>query len=279
MKKPELGLKASSSKEQITNRLKYHPKVFEFFTSENDFTTEGLKRLEYAIELVKNEATSKIVLHHPMRFKGEFTELVAPQTIFPDLCHFVQRSTDALLQLSFDHDVQTLLHGSYARHTLKMISLYPSQAKARAYVYDQLDKYAQLGKKHIMFENSFSPLFYYGKEDEDQYIFNKGYRLAFDVSHCFIKDKGSNEQLTASLLRLRDHVVHYHLVDSLGKSHDSLQLGKGSIDWRNVLPCLNPQASSIYEVQLNNENDAKEQVASHQYLTKIYNELNSKQAQ
>ncbi|KRL98956.1 sugar phosphate isomerase/epimerase [Liquorilactobacillus satsumensis] len=274
VKKPELGLKASSSERQLADRLKYRPTVFEFFTSEADFTKEGLKRLAYALELVKNEATSRIVLHHPMRYKGEFTELVAPQKTFPELCRFIRQSTEDLLQLSFDYDVQTLLHGSYARHTQKMIALYPSLAQARAHVYATLDNYAELGKDHIMFENSFSPIFYYGEEEEDRYIAARGYRLAFDVSHCFIRAHGSNQALTASLQRLKKQVVHYHLVDSFGKKHDSLELGKGAIAWEKVLPCLNPAASSIYEVQLRDENDAREQVASYHYLMKIYDKLN-----
>ncbi|MFT8555646.1 MAG: TIM barrel protein [Liquorilactobacillus hordei] len=276
MKKIDLGLKASSQREQFENRLSYQPNVFEFFTDENDFTTEGMKRLTDAILQVKNQGVAHIILHHPMRYKGEFTELVAPKSHFKELNYFIEFSTSQLLQLSFDYDLQTLLHGSYSRHTEQMISLYPSFLEARNIVYQKLDKFSKLGQAHIMFENSISRLFYYGFEDEDQFILDRNYRLAFDISHCFIKVKANNNELCASLKRLKHNVVHYHLVDSMGVTHDSLQLGKGKIDWKTVVPLLNEKASNIFEIKLSDENDAKEQIESYRYLVDIYNELNKR---
>lgn len=63
--------------------------------------------------------------------------------------------------------------------------------------------------------------------------------------------------------------MHYHLVDSLGKVHDSLELGKGKIDWPAVLPLLNEQATNIFEIVLQDQTDAKEQIASYEYLKQI----------
>lgn len=124
-----------------------------------------------------------------------------------------------------------------------------------------------------MFENSISPIFYYGDEKEDLYIFEKGYRLAFDTSHCFIKNHGSNEKLLTSMKRLKEHVVHYHLVDSMGETHDSLPLGKGKIDWEKALPLMNDDATSIYEIILKDQRDASEQIASHEYLLSLADKL------
>lgn len=44
MKNIDLGLKASSQSEQLKNRLSYRPNVFEFYTDEDDFTKEGIKK-------------------------------------------------------------------------------------------------------------------------------------------------------------------------------------------------------------------------------------------
>ena len=65
----QLGLKGSTDDSQYRDRLQYYPDVFEFFTQEDDFTTDGLQKLRYAIQAVQNEATSKIVLHQPMRYQ------------------------------------------------------------------------------------------------------------------------------------------------------------------------------------------------------------------
>lgn len=269
--KPLLGLKAGTEPRQVSDRLKYSPDVFEFFTNENDFTPEGLKRLEYDIQWVKADATSKIVLHHPMRYKNEFTELVAPEKKFPKLHKFIYQSAENLLQFAFDYDIQVLVHGSYARHTQFFIDMYPNLENARQSVFDQLDKLASWGQEHIMFENSISPIFYYGNTSEENDILERGYRLAFDTSHCFIKCRGDNKLFQNSLEHLKDKVVHYHLVDSMGgKKHDSLPLGQGRIDWAEALPLLNPKATSIYEINLSNQADAKEQVESHKFLSNLY---------
>ena len=73
----QLGLKASCDLEQMESRLKYHPDVFEFFTSETDFTASGLQHLREAVQTVKASGVKAIVLHHPMKYQGQFLELVA----------------------------------------------------------------------------------------------------------------------------------------------------------------------------------------------------------
>ena len=264
-----LGLKASADLRQVKDRLQYKPEVFEFFTAESDFTNDGLKRLQVAIEEVKAAGVKRIVLHHPMRYRDTFTELIAPQEQCRELYYFIDKSTNDLLQLAFDYNLQVLVHGSYSRQTQTFISMYPNLKAAQAAAFKRLDYFKQLGQAQIMFENSISPIFYYGEQDSDEEILAKNYRLAFDTSHCFIKVKANNEKLLASLTRLKDQIVHYHLVDSYGQTHDSLTLGQGLIDWRRVLPRLNPAATSIYEINLKNQLDASEQVKSHEYLLNL----------
>ncbi|MBC6912272.1 sugar phosphate isomerase/epimerase, partial [Lactobacillus reuteri] len=86
----------------------------------------------------------------------------------------------------------------------------------------------------------------------------------------------NNQKLAVSLAHLKDRTVHYHLVDSMGETHDSLTLGTGKIDWANVLPHLNPAATSIYEINLHDQNNCREQIDSHNYLVKLYQKLNNR---
>lgn len=274
MKKIDLGLKAGTDPKQITDRLQYAPEVFEFYTAETDFTKDGLKRLAEAIEQVKDAGISQIILHHPMRYHGDFTELLTLEQKMPELYRFIEQSTLDLLQLAYDKELQVLVHGSYSRQTALFLAQFDSLEKATAYSFKRLDHFHELGKEHIMFENSISPIFYYGEPALDEQILEHDYRLAFDTSHCFIKWQGSEPKLLEALTRLRSKIVHYHLVDSLGEVHDSLELGKGKIDWNAVLPLLNEQATNIFEIVLQDQTDAKEQVASYEYLKQI--EQNSK---
>ena len=272
MKNIDLGLKASSDEQQIADRLKYHPNVFEFYTSETDFSRDGLKKLAYAIDQAKDSDVKQVILHHPMRYQEYFTELLTPEDKLPQLYRFIEQSSLDLLQLGFDKDVQVLIHGSYSRQTNEFLALYPNLSAAEEYVYQRLDHFQELGKEHVMFENSISPIFYYGDAKIDDYILAKNYRLAFDTSHCFIKWRGDNEKLVAALTHLRENVVHYHLVDSLGATHDSLEVGKGKIDWQRVLPLLNENATNIFEIVLKDQNDASEQVNSYKYLQNLKGE-------
>ena len=274
MFQPQLGLKGSSSREQIDDRLRYQPQVYEFFTAANDFTPAGYQHLREAIQYVQSRGVRHIVLHHPMSFGEDHADVVAPEKDYPKLYRFIEKTTTQLLRLADDLDVQVLVHGGYAGPTVEhMVALYPSVQAARDAVYQRLDRFARAGGDHIMFENSIAPVFAYGDPAQEDEILAHHYRLAFDTSHCFIELHGYNQGLQASLSHLAPDVVHYHLVDSLGQTHDSLTLGTGKIDWAGVLPRMNPQASSIYEINLHDQGNCQEQLASHAYLSRLAAQL------
>lgn len=263
-----LGLKASADPLQLASRLQYKPDVFEFYTSEKDFTSEGIKRLQAGIEEVK-ATTANIILHHPMLYQGDFLELIVPEHSHPMLYKFLMSSTEQLLTLAHDYTIQVLVHGSYGQQTEKFLALYPDLASATHYLYQKLDEFQAWGQELIMFENSISPLFYFGEAASDEFIFQKNYRLAYDTSHALIKLKGNQTAFLSSLARLKEHIVHYHLVDTLGKEHDSLTLGEGITDWEQVISLLNPSATSIYEIDLADLTNPQEQIQSHEYLKKL----------
>lgn len=275
MFQPQLGLKGSDDAVQINDRLQHHPTVYEFFTRSTDFTDDdGYARLKDAIQFVQAHGINQIVLHHPMKFQQHHSEVVVPEKFYPDLYRFIEISTEKLLRLADDLDVQVLIHGGYSGPEVEhMISLYPSVEAARQAVYQRLDRFATAGGDHIMFENSIAPVFAYGDPSQEDEILDHHYRLAFDTSHCFIELHGDNNGLQKSLHHLAPQVVHYHLVDSLGLTHDSLTLGTGKIDWAKILPQLNPHATSIYEINLKDQTNCVEQLASHRYLTDLYQQL------
>ena len=265
---PMLGLKASSDPRQIMDRLKHQPAVFEFFTDQPDFTPSGLTHLKQMIGQVQNQGISQIVLHQPMNFQGHHTEVITPQDQFPALYDFVHRTAVTLIQVAKETGTQALIHGSYDdQHGFdEMLAAYPNVAAARQVGFDVLDRLQEFGGEHVLFENSISPVFFYGDPAVEDAILAHDYRLAYDVSHAFITVHGDNDRLITSLEHLKEQIVHYHLVDSMGQTHDSLPLGEGRIAWPRVLPHLNPAATDIYEIDLKDQANCAEQVASHQYL-------------
>ena len=111
---PQLGLKGSSQLDQIEDRLQYNPTIYEFYTNADDFTDEGYQRLYDAIQYVKDAGIKNIILHHPMKFQDHHSEVVAPEKQYPDLYRFIEFTTEKLLYLADDLDVQVLVHGGYA---------------------------------------------------------------------------------------------------------------------------------------------------------------------
>lgn len=268
-----LGLKASTDRRQITDRLQYHPQVFEFHLTETDMTPDGLKRLANDIDWVKEAATDKIILHEPIRYHGQQMEMILPEKYNPNFYRFMIESIENMVALARDKNILALVHGAFNKETGKYLQMYPSFDAAEQELLRRLDYFAKYGAEHLCIENSISAVWGYADPQIRQLAKTHHYHLAFDTSHVFIQSHGSNTILQTALRDLREQIVHYHLVDSNGEYHDSLPLGAGKIDWQAVVPLLNPQATSIYEINLPNQLDATEQVASHRYLTTLIQHL------
>ncbi len=264
-----LGLKASTDKKQIIDRLQYHPQVFEFNLTEDDMTPDGLKQLAADIDWVKEAATDKIILHEPIRYHNQQMEMILPEKYDPAFYHFMMTSVTKIIDLAREKNVLALVHGAFNKETGKYLQMYPNFDVAESELLRRLDYFAKYGSKHLCVENSISSVWGYADPKIRQLAKEHHYQLAFDTSHVFIQSHGSNQVLQEALRDLCPQIVHYHLVDSNGEFHDSLPLGKGKIDWQAVVPLLNPKATSIYEINLADQRDATEQVASHRYLTNL----------
>lgn len=263
---PYLGLKASTNLAQIDERLRYHPQVFEFFTTADDVTTRGLQHLHDMIDYVKAAGVDKIVMHHPMKFEGQHNEVAVDRNSNPDGYHFLMTSSEDLIKLAIQTNTQVLIHGAYNSPVSEILKKNASLQSARQVVFDRLDQFKALGGDHVMFENSISPLFDFGDPAIEDLVIEHDYRLCYDTSHGFIVLHGDNRQLRASMAHLRNQIVHYHFVGSMGQFHDSLELGKGAIDWRELQSVVNPNATNIFEINLKDQMDSREMRASYRYL-------------
>lgn len=263
---PYLGLKASTNQRQIDERLQYHPQVFEFYTTEPDVTPSGLMHLHDMIDYVKTAGVSKIVIHHPMKFQGNHNEVAVDQITHRDGYQFLIQSSEALIKLAIETNTQVLIHGGYNSPLSEIVSKYSSIKAARKVVFSRLDYFQSIGGNHVMFENSISPLYDYGDPEIENQVIEHHYRLCYDTSHGFIVLHGDNAKLQASMAHLRDQIVHYHFVDSMGKFHDSLELGKGAIDWSALKSVVNTNATNIFEINLKDQMNSQEMRDSYHYL-------------
>lgn len=270
----QLGLKANTSDIQINNRLLQHPDVFEFHLTEADFTPTGWDHFKQQVSWVQ-QTVPHVVFHQPMRWHGNRCELCVNPLVMPALAHFVRSSAEQLINLAQQVNAVALIHGSYNVHPGEhdFIADWPDLATAQKVVFGRASELAAIAPEHVVFENSLLPTFAFGDPTFEEKLLALQLPLAYDTSHTFIYEHGDNDKLIASLCRLRPLVRHYHLVDSMGQTHDSLPLGQGKIDWARVLPLLNSQATRIYEINLKDQNDCAEMLASHYYLTTLAEKL------
>jgi len=263
----QLGLKASAEPAQLMDRLQYRPRTFEFFTSAADFDSVGFNRLKNAIEFVTQNVTKDVVVHHPMSFHGVHLDQLLDPKRQPGVYQFLQQSTAQLLELVTAENCRLLVHGGYGgSESAALIQDYASLKEAREVVFTRLDELIRQGGGHVMIENGITASFMYGDPQLDEQIIQHQFPLVCDLSHLFIGLKGNMALTMLSLKRLKPLIWHYHLVDSLGQKHDSLPLGTGLIDWQQVLPALNPQASMIYEVPDAEDATCANMLASYHYL-------------
>jgi len=268
--KVRLGLKASAEPKQLMNRLQYRPDVFEFFTSAADFEPAAFKELVDAIQFVKNNVTERVIIHHPMSYQDWHLDQLLDEHREPAAYQFLQTTTDQLLALANDLDVQILIHGGYGgSDSVRLLDEYESLPAARTAVFARLDRLVRQANGHVMIENGITPSFMYGDPQLDEMIIQHHLPLVCDVSHVFIGLHGDMELTMLALKRLAPMIQHYHLVDSLGQQHDSLPLGQGLIDWQRVLPVLNPRATMIYEVPDETDATCANMLSSYHYLRNL----------
>jgi N-acetylneuraminate synthase len=84
-----------------------------------------------------------------------------------------------------------------------------------------------------------------------------GYRVCLDVSHSHLAGNHIGKTLTEYVHMLGPYIAHLHLVDASGVGEEGLQVGDGSVDWKQLAYDLEkaaPQAPFIPEIWQGHEN-------------------------
>lgn len=204
-----------------------------------------------------------------MRWHNQRCELATNQLVNFGLYSFVWNSALQLINFAKQVHGMALIHGSYLMDERQIKSNWPSVLQAQKIALGRMSELITIAPDNVVFENGMSPVMSYGDPEFEEQLLALQLPLAYDISHAFISLHGDNDRLIDSLQRLQPLVKHYHLVDSMGRHHDSLPLGQGKIDWQRVLRKINPQATWIYEIGLNDQADCREMMASHQYLEQL----------
>jgi sugar phosphate isomerase/epimerase len=94
-------------------------------------------------------------------------------------------------------------------------------------------------------------------EDTAAFCAKYGYRVCLDVSHSHLAGNHLSRTLTEYVHQLGPYIAHLHLVDGMGVGEEGLQIGDGTIDFKQLsydLARAAPEASFIPEIWQGHEN-------------------------
>lgn len=276
-KKLKLGLKGDVSKEQVENRLEQKGiNIYEIHLKEDDLFGQKYKELDQLIADIKAKGI-KVYLHHPMTIQDHTLHVNDLNSIRSDYFYLTTRM---LVELCEKHDIYVVVHinyGSDGENIGKYNELeepeYADKNSLIQTVSNMLTVDETIGKGRILWENGIVGV---GAYREDlvlaHLIAGTDLKLCFDISHAFITLHGNNHKLQEAIWLLNDNIAYYHVVDSIGKIHDSLVIGEGLTDFPGIIKYIT-EKDYIYEIVLNDLTDCTEMMKSHQVFQSIYQEL------
>jgi len=254
-------VKTAVEEKQIQDRLQYQPEVLEFHLVEQDLYGERKKKLQEAIEFVQSFGT-KVYLHHPMKTGSHYLDIIS---YHPEVRSFYEESCRILHELCETYNIRCVLHCNYATSD-KSIDIH---TKNTTEVKKEIQNILSFSKQSFLWEDSITGVFSYKNPDLiEQVIKPLQLPLIQDISHSFIALEGDNERLLDVTSQISSYVQYLHVVDSMGKHHDSLVLGKGNIDWHTIKP-FTVGKDFIFEINCENMLDCSPMIQSASFYNNI----------
>jgi sugar phosphate isomerase/epimerase len=251
-KSKNMRLKCALGDKAIEDRLKYNPEIIELHLVEEDIINKD--RLFFVIELLQKKGI-KVYIHHPMRHNGIYLDILSNDM---HMRHWYFEHTKILTDICNTYSIQCIIHAHY------------SQTKSSDHVdldysiqmQNEIQKIELFSKGCFLWEDTVFGAFSYNNPYLISDIISPlNLNINFDTSHAFIALSGSNDRLLKAIQDVYPYIKYAHIVDSLGKDHDSLPINSGSINWNNIIPFI-IEKPFIFEIGLSDFDDCKEMVES-----------------
>lgn len=233
-------LKCGIAPLQLANRLKYNPEILELQLFEQDLADP--ERICLIIQALKKRGI-QVYLHHPMKYKGIFVDILSEDR---ERRNFYDGSCFLLHEICKKERVQCVVHPHYRDSESSRLYDSFTQAKMRRRLSFFLDRCGD----SFLWENTTQGIFSWQNPRFVQDIVEPlQLPVCMDISHAFIAFQGDQARLVESMEAIAPFADYYHVVDSLGVSHDSLSIGQGRIQWESIWPFLD-QKKFIFEIGL-----------------------------
>lgn len=251
-------MKCAVDEKQIANRLAYAPEIIELHLLEEDLIGDKKDSLCRTIEMLQNNGIT-VYLHHPMKHGEHMLDILSKD---PFMSHYYQQSTKILYELCRMYRIQCVIHCHYAgTESSKVVSKEKTIEMKRA-----VEAILSYGEDVFLWENTVEGIFSFDNPYLlDHLIAPLNLPLVHDISHTFICVQGDNEALLTIAKSIDPYVKYLHVVDSMGTTHDGLELSLGNVQWELLIPYIN-EKPSIYEIVLADYCDAQPMARSASYL-------------
>jgi hypothetical protein len=256
-----IRLKTGLNAEHIENRMNYHPEIVEFHLKEDDLYQP--ERIVQSIRLVKSKG-ARVYLHHPMTYKGRYLDIIS---LNQDMRDHYDWSCKVLASICKQEEIKCVLHCHYQSSE----STDYRDAAKRKETRKRIEEVLNICHESFLWEDTIRGIF----SAENPFLLSEIVEplklpLNIDISHSFITLKGDNGRLQEHLEKFHPFARYFHLVDSLGITHDSLPLGKGRINWEMVKPYVKDH-DFIFEIDLrsSNHSDCTPMIISANYFNSI----------
>jgi len=254
-----IRLKCSLDEKQIADRLRYNPEILELQLFAEDLNHPEL--MIQTIQLLKQKGI-RVYLHHPMIYRGRFLDIISSDSWMRD---YYDWSCQTLAKICKQENVLCVVHPHYSESECS----YFQDSRLRKKVRQRIEQTLANGGEYFLWENTVKGIF----SQQNPYLFTElieplNLPICLDISHSFIALQGSNPKLQQTLEQAQPYATYYHVVDSMGKTHDSLPLGQGKVDWQMVKPYLQGR-EYIFEIGLTDHRDCRAMIESATFLKNI----------
>jgi len=245
-----IGLKASYIKKESESRLKFNPSIIEIHLFNDNLDGTKLQDLEKYIVSLKQK-NLEIFIHIPFKINGENYDL-STDDILP-----TYRKIGELCKKYF---ISAIIHLSNEKSI--------SDEKMLLEKVKHLEQYYE----YFYFENmtrSFGT-----KEDILRVAKSAGFKnICIDLAHLYIVYEDNKKMESTIIAIQKEFNTYFHVADHDKKTH-TCEVGKGFIDFNNLLPLVN---KGVIEVSSKDEANPVESQGSYDalknYHTKNYDRI------
>lgn len=239
-----IRLKTALHPGQISDRLKYSPEILEIQLNEGD-----LYHPHVIVDYIRGFKSRgiRVYLHHPTRFQGQYMDIISSSR---EMRKFYDWSSKEIVGICRQEQIKCIIHCHYAQSESSQFS---GRAERKA-LRKRVEEILGICDRSFLWEDTIKGIF----SAENPYLLSEIVKplnlpLNIDISHSFIALGGDNERLKRHLDAFSQYAQYFHIVDSIGLSHDGLALGQGKINWAMVKPFVG-DTDFIFEIDLRSSN-------------------------